>query len=166
MKGIQDVMTLFMSQDSFVDQCEKHWINAKSAALASLSDYDDDNENITDVRLCSALVRNGSRQLRRSLVRDVLMVLLHHWTRFLHHLRLLLLLLRRTLSMLPPLRLLHLNRSSKANLGSPGIVPFLCWIPVDPGCFLGAGIVIPAHFGVWDRDPRWVPGQCHLCSLT
>ena len=29
-KGIQDVMTIFSSQDSFVDQCEKHWINANS----------------------------------------------------------------------------------------------------------------------------------------
>ena len=38
-------------------------------------------------------------------------------------------------------------------------MPVLCRIPVDPGCFLGAGIVIPAHFGVWDRDPGWVPGQ-------
>jgi hypothetical protein len=47
-KGIQDVMTLFMSQDSFVDQCEKHWINAKSTALASLGDYDDDDEMISD----------------------------------------------------------------------------------------------------------------------
>ena len=43
--------------------------------------------------------------------------------------------------------------------GDPGIMPVLCWIPVDPGCFLGAGIVIPAHFGVWDRDPGWVPGH-------
>jgi hypothetical protein len=42
-------------------------------------------------------------------------------------------------------------------------MPVLCRIPVDPGCFLGAGIVIPAHFGVWDRDPGWVPGQRHLC---
>ena len=41
-------------------------------------------------------------------------------------------------------------------------MPLLCWIPVDPGCFLGAGIVIPAHFGVWDNDPGWVPGQRHL----
>ena len=43
-------------------------------------------------------------------------------------------------------------------------MPVLCRIPVDPGCFLGAGIVIPAHFGVWDRDPGWVPGQRHLCA--
>jgi hypothetical protein len=45
-------------------------------------------------------------------------------------------------------------------------MPVLCQIPVDPGCFLGAGIVIPAHFGVWDRDPGWVPGQRHLCWLA
>ena len=42
-------------------------------------------------------------------------------------------------------------------------MPVLCRIPVDPGCFLGAGIVIPAHFGVWDRDPGWVPGHRALC---
>ena len=42
-------------------------------------------------------------------------------------------------------------------------MPLLCWIPVDPGCFLGAGIVIPAHFGVWDNDPGWVPGHRTLC---
>ena len=27
-KGIQDVMAFFMSQDSFAEQCEKHLINA------------------------------------------------------------------------------------------------------------------------------------------
>ena len=44
--------------------------------------------------------------------------------------------------------------------GDPGIMPVLCWAPVDPGnFFLGAGIVLPAHFGVWDRDPGWVPGH-------
>ena len=41
-------MTLFKSQDSFAEQCEKHSINAKSAALASLSDCDDDDEMISD----------------------------------------------------------------------------------------------------------------------
>ena len=30
-------------------------------------------------------------------------------------------------------------------------------IPVDPYCFLGAGTLIPAHFGVSDNDPRWGP---------
>ena len=47
-KGIQDVMALFMSQDSFAEQCEKHSINVKSAALAPLGDYDDDDEMISD----------------------------------------------------------------------------------------------------------------------
>ena len=56
--------------------------------------------------------------------------------------------------------------------GDPGIMPVLCWIPVDPGCFLGAGIVIPAHFGVWIVIPdgcrasatSGVPSRTH--SLT
>ena len=78
--------------------------------------------------------------------------------------RLLLVLLR--LSRLLLLRLkCWMNKacSDTAMHGDPGIMPVLCWIPVDPGCFLGAGIVIPAHSGVWDRDPGWVPGQRHLC---
>ena len=29
---------------------------------------------------------------------------------------------------------------------------------MDPGCFLGAGIRIPAYFRIWDDDPSGVLG--------
>ena len=50
--------------------------------------------------------------------------------------------------------------------GDPGIMPVLGWIPVDPSCFLGARIVILAHFGVWDCEPGWVPGHRMLWATA
>ena len=49
MKGIQDVMALFSSRcaanPTADDQPDKHWINSKLMALASLGDYNDNDDN-------------------------------------------------------------------------------------------------------------------------
>ena len=37
---------------------------------------------------------------------------------------------------------------------------------MDPSCFFGAGIQIPAHFGFWDNDPSGVLGYWNPCSAA
>ena len=49
-KGIQDVMALFTSQDSFAGQCEKHWINVKSTALVNNDNNDEMQGRINAIK--------------------------------------------------------------------------------------------------------------------